>query len=89
VVTEIKNKEVMTLRELSVKYANKWFMYFVVGEMNIDDPESDMCYAVFIADTEDELYNHPCPERNKHNGGISYGDKVEFPMEVGGIYVHA
>ena len=84
-VTEINEKEIMTLRDLCVKHASKWFMYVIVGEMSIEDPESDMCYVVFTADTEEELYNHPYPERNIHNGGVSYGDKVEFPAEVGGM----
>jgi len=88
-ITEVTSKETMTLRELKEKYATKWFRYVIVNETDCDDPESSVCYVVYIADTEDEIYKHPDPERNKRRGGISTGDNVVFPLEVGGIYVHA
>ena len=88
-VTKINEKEIMTLRELKRKYATKWFDYVLVDDMDDDDPEASLCYAVLIADTEEEIYSYPDPERNKRSGGISSGDRVVFPMEVGGIYVHA
>jgi len=88
-VTEITDKELMTLKELRKKYDKKWFRFIIVGDMNDDDPESDMCYVVITADTEDELYGHPYPDRNLYNGGICTGINVIFPLEVGGIYVHA
>jgi len=88
-VTEITSKEVMTLRELNEKFATKWFRYVIVGEMNDEDPESDMCYVVLTADTEEELYKHPYPDRNLYNGGVTTGNNVTFPLEIGGIYVHA
>ena len=87
-VTEITSKEVMTLREIKEKYADKWFRYVIVDDTYDEDPEDRMCYVVLTADTEDELYKHPYPDKNKLRGGISTGDDVEFPMEVGGIYVH-
>ena len=88
VVTEIIEKEVLTLRELKKKYATKWFDYVFVDEVD-DEPESSLCYVVFVADTEEEIFRHPDPERNMRSGGISFGYSVIFPMEVGGIYVHA
>ena len=88
-VTEINEKEIMTLRKTKEKYATKWIDYTFVDEMNDDDPDSSLCYVVLVADTEEEIYRHPDPERNKRSGGICPGDKVVFPMEVGGIYAHA
>jgi len=88
-VTEITENEIMTLRELKEKYIDKWFRYVIVDEADDYDSESDMCYVVITADTEEELYKHPYPERNKRRGGIATGDNVVFPLEVGGIYVHA
>ena len=88
-VTEITDKEVMSLRRLKEKYATKWFDYVLVDGMNDNDPDASLCYVVLIADTEEEVYNHPDPKRNMRSGGIGSGDKVVFPMEVGGIYVHA
>jgi len=89
-VQEIKKQEIMTLDELKVKYATKWIQYVIVGEINYTDPRANLCYAVYIADSEDELYKLPTPELIKqHNGGIASGYKVVFPEEVGGIYSHA
>jgi len=88
VVTEIKEKNITTLRKIKEKYATKWIDYVFVDEMD-DDPESSLCYVICIADTEEELYNHPDPERNTRSGGITPGDKVVFPIEIGGIYAHA
>ncbi|MCL2223329.1 MAG: hypothetical protein FWC20_11350 [Oscillospiraceae bacterium] len=88
-VTEIKEKEVMTLPELKEKYSTKWFRYIVVGELNYKDPDKEMCYAVITADSEEELYKHPFPDKDKHNGGIDSGYNVPFTPEVGGIYAHA
>jgi len=88
-ITEISKKEIMTLQEAKRKYATKWFDYVLVDDMDDDDPEASLCYVVLVADTEEEIYNHLDPERNKRSGGISSGERVVFPMEVGGIYVHA
>ena len=52
-VTEINDKEVMTLHELKKKYSTKWFKYIIVGELNLKDPGKDMCYAILTADAED------------------------------------
>ena len=87
-VTEINNKEILTLQELKAKYATKWFQYIIVGDMNFANPMSNTCYVVHTADTEYELYRTPCPEFEKHNGGIASGNSVVYPMEVGGVYVH-
>jgi hypothetical protein len=90
VIIEVKEKEVMTLKELKEKYSTKWFRYIIVGEMNFADPCYNMCYVVCTADSEDELYKNPRPElREQFNGGIASGYNVVVPMEVGGIYVHA
>jgi len=88
-VTEIKEKEVMTLHELKLRYSTKWFRYVVVGEINYLDPDSDKCYVVLVADSEDEIFNHPYPDKNKHSGGIDWGYNVSFTPEVGGVYAHA
>jgi len=88
-VKEITDNEVMTLQRAREKYATKWFDYVLVDGMNDNDPDASLCYVVVIADTEEEIYSHPDPERNLRSGGVSSGDKVVFPMEVGGIYVHA
>jgi|GEM_PF-1651896 len=87
-VTEIKEKEVMTYRELRKKYSTNWFRYVIVGERDYKDPDGEMCYAVLTADSEDEIYKHPYPDKNKYSGGISSGYDVPFTPEVGGIYVH-
>ena len=87
--TEIKEKDVMTLPELKQKYSTKWFRYVIVGEINLKDPDKDMCYVAFVADSEDELYKHPNPFRGKCSSGIASGYNVPFTPEVGGIYVHA
>ena len=47
-VTEIKEKEIMTLREL-----------------NLQDPDSNMCYVIYISDSKEELYKYPSPLRGK------------------------
>ncbi|MDR2590714.1 MAG: hypothetical protein LBC71_07000, partial [Oscillospiraceae bacterium] len=87
---EIKKKEIMTLRELKKKYSTKWFRYVIVGEINLLNPDSDMCYVVCTADTDDELYRNPRPDLiEQFNGGIASGYDVEYPVEIGGIYAHA
>ena len=89
-VKEIKKKEIMTLEELKKKYATKWFQYVIVGEINYLNPYLNMCYVIFTADSEEELFKTPTPEHAKqHNGGIASGFKVVVPKEVGGIYTHA
>ena len=88
-VTEIKEKEVMTLDQLMKKYATKWIMYEIEGEVNEEDPEANMCYAVYVADTEEEFYEHPYPNCTKVNGGWTTGYSYVFPMEIGGIYSRA
>lgn len=90
-VTEIKKKEIMTLQQLKEKYAKKWISYVIVDEKETveGEPESIMCYAVFVADTEDEIYKHPDPEFGTRSGGIASGYSVVFPMEIGGIYCRA
>lgn len=91
-VTVIKKQQIMTLRQLKEKYATKWFRYVIVDETETvaGEPESIMCYVVYVADTEDEIYRHPYTEENtKLVVGVDAGDRVEEPMEIGGIYVHA
>jgi hypothetical protein len=88
-VTEIEKKEIMLLRDMKEKYATKWFCYNIEGEMNLHDPDSDLCFVVYVADTEEEVYAAYYPELNMVNGGIASGYDVVFPAEVGGIYVHA
>ncbi|MDR2600063.1 MAG: hypothetical protein LBC73_07285 [Oscillospiraceae bacterium] len=89
-VKKIKKKDIMTLQELKTKYATKWFQYIIVGEVNYTDPYSNLCYAIYTADTEDELYKIPTSDVfEQHNGGFASGFSVVYPMEVGGIYSHA
>ncbi|MDR2572394.1 MAG: hypothetical protein LBD23_19145 [Oscillospiraceae bacterium] len=89
-VKEIKKKEIMTLRELKEKYATKWFQYIIEGEMSYTDPYSNLCYVIYTADTEEELYKIPASDVfEKHHGGFASGFNVVYPMEVGGIYSHA
>ena len=88
-VTEINDKEVMTLHELKKKYSTKWFKYIIVGELNLKDPGKDMCYAILTADAEDELYQAHHPDWGKYHGGVTSGYNPPFTPEVGGIYVHA
>lgn len=88
VVTVIKKKEIMTLRELKEKYATKWICYEYIDD-DMEGAESALCYAVYVADTEDEIYQHSDPSFTMRRGGIVAGYSVVFPMEIGGIYVHA
>jgi len=88
-VTEIKEKEVMTLHEIKMKYSTVWFRYVIIGEPNLKDPDKNMCYVAFTAESEDELYKHPNPFRGKQSSGISSGYNIPFTPEVGGIYSHA
>ena len=88
-VTELIEKEIMTLPELKRKYSSKWFRYVIVGERNYKDPDKEKCYIVLTADSEEELYKYPYPDKNKHHGGVDSGYNVPFTPEAGGIYVHA
>jgi len=87
-VTEIKEKEVMTLRELKKKFSTKWFQYVIVGDINYYDPDSEMCYVVLTADSEEEVYKAHHPDCDINHSGIASGYDFPFTPEVGGIYVH-
>lgn len=90
-ITEIKDREILTLQQQKEKYSTKWIRYVIVDENESveGEPESIMCYVAYIADTEDEIYSQPNPERNTRSSGIATGYSVVFPMEIGGIYARA
>ena len=87
-VTEITDRDVMTLRELKKIYATKWIRYVIVGDLNFKSPSDNMCYAVHTADSKEELHKHPYQDKSKYNGGIASGNRVVSQPEVGGVYVH-
>jgi hypothetical protein len=88
-VNEIKEKEILALKVLKEKYATKWFRYFIVGEVNLHNPDENMCYAVLTADSVEEIYDYPYPDKVKHSGGVTSGYNAPFTPEVGGVYIHA
>ena len=86
-LTEIKEKEIMTTYEATVKYSTKFFL-MIITEV-VDQGDNDLGYVVYTADTRRELSQAPKEKFKDKMLAFKTGGAAEPFPSFGNVVYHA
>jgi hypothetical protein len=84
-VTATDSREIMTKLAARKKY-ERYYIGFVATEQKMNDPDNELGYVAYIADTHDEIYSLP---RFAEDGGYiaKWPGYAVGGTEIGGVYI--
>ena len=86
-LTEIKDKEIITAREASKRYNTKYFI-MIITEI-IDKGDNDLGFVIYTADSKRELSQVPREKYKGKRAAFMIGGAAEPYPTVGNVVYHA
>jgi len=86
-LTVIKDNEIITTREASKRYNDKYFI-MIITEI-VDQGDNDLGYVIYTADSRRELSQVPRDEYKGLRAAFKIGGAAEPYPTVGNVVYHA